>query len=204
MTATAADRRIRRATRDDTAALSEICLKTAASGDDASTLYGDPRLPGYVWSVPYLKFAPDFAFVLVEDGRTIGYVLAAPDTAAFAERLEQDWWPQVRRDIAGFEPTRPRDAEILERIARPESHADWLLAEYPAHLHINILPQAQSGGWGRRMIETELAALKAAGITGVHLGVAPDNERAKGFYRHLGFTDVSRDGHAIFAMRLTP
>jgi len=201
---TAADRRIRQATPDDTDALYEICLKTADAGNDASTLYGDPRLPGYVWSVPYLTFAPDFAFVLAEGGVAVGYVLAAPDTAAFAERLDKDWWPRIRRDLAGFAPTRPRDAEILDRIAHPESHRDWLQAEYPAHLHINILPQAQSGGWGRRMIETELAALKAAGVTGVHLGVAPDNERAKGFYRHLGFTDVSRDGHVTFAMRLAP
>lgn len=204
MTATQADRHIRRATPEDTAALYEICLKTAASGNDASALYGDPRLPGFIWAVPYLTFAPDFAFVLTEGSRVIGYVLAAPDTAAFAEQLETDWWPQVRRDLVGFKPTRPRDADILDRIAQPEFPRDWLQADYPAHLHINILPQAQSGGWGRRMIETELAALKAAGIAGVHLGVAPDNERAMGFYRHLGFTDVSRDGHVTFAMTLNP
>jgi ribosomal protein S18 acetylase RimI-like enzyme len=54
------------------------------------------------------------------------------------------------------------------------------------------------------MVEVELAALKAAGVAGVYLGVAPNNERAKGFYRHLGFEDVSRNGRVSFAARLNP
>jgi ribosomal protein S18 acetylase RimI-like enzyme len=202
MIAIVADRRIRQATEEDMVALFEICLRTADNGGDASARYSDPRLPGYVWAVPYLKFAPAFAFVLADGGRVVGYALATPDTAAFAEQLEREWWPQVRRDVAGFVPARPGDGEILQRIARPERHPVWLLADYPAHLHINILPDAQSAGWGRRMIEVELAALKAASVAGVHLGIAPKNERAKGFYRHLGFEDVSRNGHVTFATRL--
>lgn len=202
MPITAPDRRIRQATEADTDALFEICLKTADSGTDASALFSNPRWPGYVWAVPYLKFAPAFAFVLAEDDRAIGYVIAAPDTAAFAKQLEREWWPQIRREVEGAVPTGPRDAMILERIARPEPVHAWLLDEYPAHMHINILPDAQATGWGRKMIETELAALKAAGVRGVFLGVAPDNERASGFYRHLGFEDASRDGHIIFTMKL--
>ena len=203
MTAGASEHfRIRQATEADTAALFEICLRTAHAGTDAGDHYSDPRLPGYVWSVPYLKFAPEFAFVLADEARAIGYVLGAPDTAAFFQRLEREWWPQVRRTVAGFQPARPLDAVALERIARPERFPEWLLDAYPAHMHINILPDAQSHGWGRRMIEAELEALRTAGVPGVHLGVAPANERAKGFYRHLGFEDVSRDGRVTFAMRL--
>ena len=68
-------------------------------------------------------------------------------------------------------------------------------------MHINLLPHVQASGWGRRMIDTELAALRAHGVAGVHLGVSPANEPAKGFYRHLGFEDISRDGKVIFGMR---
>ena len=82
------------------------------------------------------------------------------------------------------------------------AHLAWLAEHYPAHLHINVLPEAQSGGWGRRLIETELDALRRAGVRGVHLGVSPTNERAKGFYAHLGFDDISRDGRVIYAKRL--
>jgi ribosomal protein S18 acetylase RimI-like enzyme len=192
---------IRRATPEDREALFDICLKTADSGVDATELYSDPRLPGYIWAVPYGVFEPDFAFILADGERALGYVIGAPDTLAFERRLEAEWWPEVRRAVAGITPSRPHDAMALERISTPEGHAEWLLADYPAHLHINVLPEAQSGGWGRRLIETELEAMRAAGVRGVHLGVSPTNLRAQGFYRHIGLADLSRDGKVTFGKR---
>ena len=194
---------IRPATPADSDALYEICLLTADSGADATALYSDRKLPGYVWAAPYGALEPDFAFMLADGERTLGYVIAAPDTAAFEARLERDWWPNVRKAVAGMVPTRKLDEGVLSRIAKPEAHLDFLAADYPAHLHINLLPEAQSGGWGRRLIETELDALRRAGVRGVHLGVSPTNERAKGFYSHVGFEDLSRDGKVLYGMRLS-
>ncbi|MGO8396503.1 GNAT family N-acetyltransferase, partial [Rhizobium ruizarguesonis] len=82
---------------------------------------------------------------------------------------------------------RSRPAGRPERIQNPRSGTAWLQDEYPAHLHIKILPGLQASGWGRRMIDTELQALRNNGVGAVHLGVDPNNERDKGFYRHLGF-----------------
>lgn len=192
---------IRRAAPEDADALFEICLKTADSGQDASALYGDPRLPGYIWAAAYGALEPDFAFLLATADGALGYVLGTPDTAAFADRLEVEWWPEVRRKVAGLTASRPLDARALAYVARPERHPAWLQADYPAHLHINLLPGAQSSGWGRRLIDAELAALRAHGVRGVHLGVSPTNARAIGFYRHLGFEDISRDGKVLFGIR---
>jgi len=186
----------------DREALFDICLKTADSGADGTALFSDPKLPGYVWAVPYAVLEPAFAFVLTSNDRPIGYVIAAPDTAAFERRLEAEWWPGVRRAVAGFVPRLPLDANALAHIMTPERDDPTLLDAYPAHLHINILPEAQAGGWGRRLIETELDALANAGVRGVHLGVSPTNERAKGFYAHVGFTDISRGDEVVFAMKL--
>lgn len=198
--AAAAARKIRLATPGDREALYDICLLTADSGVDATALYGDRRVPGSIWAVPYAQFEPDFAFVLAEGDKALGYVLGVPDTAAFAATLEREWWPQMRMSFAGLTPKSEAEASALERIAIPEQPAMDLLDDYPAHLHINLLPEAQSGGWGRRLIETELDTLRRAGVRGVHLGVSPTNERAKGFYQHIGFQDVSRDGRIIYAM----
>jgi ribosomal protein S18 acetylase RimI-like enzyme len=197
-----ATRQIRQATADDREALYDICLRTADAGVDATALYGKPRLPGSIWAVPYAVLEPDFAFVLADEQRAIGYVLGVPDTAAFVARLQREWWPQVRATFADTSPRSEAEANALSRIATPEHPLTYLLADYPAHLHINVLPEAQSGGWGRQLVERELAALRQAGVPGVHLGVSPTNERAKGFYRHLGFDDVSRDGKVTFAMSL--
>lgn len=193
---------IRPATEADTDALFDICLKTANGGNDASALYSDPHLPGYIWSVPYLKFAKDFAFVLVQGDRPVGYVVGAPDTSAFDRELQANWWPFVRRQVAGLTPARPRDADVIERIQNPRSGTPWLQNDYPAHLHINILPGLQAAGWGRRMISTELQALRDHGVNAVHLGVDPNNHRARGFYGHLGFSEFEQDGSVAFATRI--
>ena len=52
------------------------------------------------------------------------------------------------------------------------------------------------------MIDTELDALRQAGVKGVQLGVSPTNIRAKGFYEHLGFIDISQPGDVTFGMKL--
>lgn len=201
MMAPASGLSIRPATDADIPALFEICLKTADAGEDGSALFSDPRLPGYLWAVPYAKFEPDFAFVLAGDHAPVGYVLGGPDTQALRQRLNEDWWPWVQEQVAGLVPERPMDNTALSRIAKPEGIRAWLQRDYPAHLHINILPEAQSAGWGRRMIETELAALQRHGVAGVHLGVMPDNQRAIGFYKRLGFEEIGRDHSIIFGMK---
>jgi ribosomal protein S18 acetylase RimI-like enzyme len=201
MNRAAAHAAIRRATPEDASALFDICLMTADSGQDARALYGDPRLPGFVWAAAYGALEPDFAFLLAAADGALGYVLGTPDTEAFADSLEVEWWPEVRRKVAGLAASRPLDARALAYIASPERHPAWLQADYPAHLHINLLPEAQSSGWGRRLINAELAALRAHGVRGVHLGVSPGNARAIGFYRHLGFEDISRDGKVLFGIR---
>ncbi|MES1169890.1 MAG: GNAT family N-acetyltransferase, partial [Leifsonia sp.] len=84
-----------------------------------------------------------------------------------------------------------------ERMLIPE------LADYPAHLHIDLLPEAQGQGLGRRLIETLLDELAAAGATGVHLDMDPANTGAGAFYARLGFTRLDTDEDtARFAMRL--
>lgn len=185
--------RIRQARPEDRAALFSICLLTADGGGDASALYSDPDFPGLVWSVPYLEFAPDHAFVLEDDGAILGYVVGTADTQAFERRLDADWWPILADRYAGREASAKLDNNVLGRIRQPK-HGDASLSDrYPAHLHINLLPPAQSGGWGRKMIETELDSLRKAGAKAMHLGLSLTNDRAHGFYKHIGLSEIGRD-----------
>jgi len=193
--------RIRRATQADRAALSMICLKTADNGADASALYSDPDYPALIWALPYLDFAPDFAFVLEADGDVLGYVIAAPDTAAFEARLAEDWWPKLQAIYGARRPQAPLDGMVLGLIASPPKTPPVRLADYPAHLHIDLLPPAQGRGWGRRMMARLFDALRQAGIAGVHLGVAKGNVRAQDFYARLGFEEIGRNGAIWLGMR---
>lgn len=193
---------IRPAGPQDREALFSICLKTADSGVDATALYSDPHYPGQVWSVPYLEFAPEHCFVVDEGGMAVGFVVGTADTAAFERQLDAKWWPMLRSLYAGRKPEARLDANVLDRIATPPHSDPTLIARFPAHLHINVLPHVQSGGWGRKLIEAELDSLRRAGAPAVHLGVSPTNERAIGFYRHVGFERIDRRDGVWFGMAL--
>ena len=97
-------------------------------------------------------------------------------------------------------PKAPFDEGVLERIAKPETHLAFLAEHYPAHLHINLLPDAQSGGWGRRLIETELDALRRPGARRAS-GRQPEQRARQGLLQHVGFEDLSRDGKVLYGMR---
>jgi ribosomal protein S18 acetylase RimI-like enzyme len=193
---------IRRAHPDERHAISEVCLRTADSGADAVALYSHPELPGDVWAIPYLLLAPEQAFVLDAGGTVQGYVVGTPDTDAFERRLDADWWPAIREKYRGWPPQARLDANVLDRLPAPPRTDPGLVARYPAHLHINILPTLQSAGFGRKLIEAELRALRAAGAAGVHLGCGLSNERAIGFYRRVGFQEIERTTAVWFAMEL--
>lgn len=183
---------------DDLESLYQICLRTGASGHDATALVEDPLLFGEIFAAPYGVLEPEHAFVLDDGtGRAIGYVLGALDTAAFEARCETTWWPALRqRHPLRSDATRLDDLliSLIHDRSRP---AAAVLAAYPSHLHIDLLPEAQSGGWGRQMMATVFDALRAAGSRGVHWGVSTSNERAIGFYRHLGHEELTADGMII-------
>jgi GNAT superfamily N-acetyltransferase len=182
--------RIRRAEAGDRDAIYDACLRTADAGGDASELYVERDLPGDVWAGPYLELRPHLAFVAEGHAGVDGYIVGAEDTVAFGAECEARWWPGLRARYV--DP--PEDCDLtpdgwLHRyIHHPPAPPPEVLAEYPAHLHMNLLRRAQGQGAGRRLLETLLDAL--GGAPGIHLGVSPGNERAAAFYAHLGFVPV--------------
>ena len=53
-------------------------------------------------------------------------------------------------------------------------------------------------------MNTLIRALREQGSVGLHFFVWPTNQRAAGFYRHLGFTMISAEFAVIFTMDLRP
>ncbi|WP_166346593.1 GNAT family N-acetyltransferase [Phytoactinopolyspora limicola] len=184
---------------DDT--LYEICLKTGPGGGAAFT---DPRILGEIYVGPYLAFEPDLAFVVEDDDGVAGYVLGARDTRGFEKLCEARWWPRLReRYPVGSFPDDTIDARFARLIHRPPVARDDVVAEYPAHLHIDLLPRTQGRGFGRILMRRLLAALHDVGATGVHLGVGATNTNAIGFYRHLGFTVLHENPSGLTMARPT-
>ncbi|GLY29216.1 GNAT family N-acetyltransferase [Kineosporia sp. NBRC 101731] len=169
----------------DLAACYDICVRTGAAGNDARGKFGSDELLGDLFAAPYLTLEPQFAFVLTDDDLPVGYVLGTADTPAYVRRYRQIWVPRLLEHYPG-EPA-ASDRELLELGLHPENMLVPGLEAYPAHLHIDLLPQVQGGGHGRALIERFLQAVHAAGAPAVYLGMDPANTRALGFYERLGF-----------------
>ena len=77
---------------------------------------------------------------------------------------------------------------------------DELARGFPSHLHINLVPRLQGQGIGRQLIATVISALRDQGSHGLHLHVRHGNQRAAGFYRHVGFAELPADDVHVFTM----
>jgi ribosomal protein S18 acetylase RimI-like enzyme len=178
----------------DLESLYDICLRTGASGEDASDMVEDPRLFGEIYAAPYGVLEPEHAFVLDDGtGAAVGYVLGALDTVAFEAKAEAEWWPPLRAAHPDRAGGARLDDLLISLIHHRSVHDLDVVAEYPSHLHIDLLPEAQGQGWGRRLLDTLFDVLRRDGSPGVHWGVSTRNERAIGFYRHLGCEELRSD-----------
>jgi len=187
---------IRKAALSDIPYLYEICLKTGDEGKDASDLFFDPYIIGQYYAAPYLLFPAGICFVAEFQHRPQGYIIAAPDTAAFKQWLEEQWLPPIRKRCPSPYPPQlirtEKEKKILEQIHKKQFPIDaddspWL-TEYPAHLHIDLLPSLQGKGAGRALMDTLFAELKRQKVPGLHLGVSASNTGAVAFYRKLNFS----------------
>ncbi len=189
--------------------LAEICLKTADAGADATGLLDDDDLWAEIFVLPYVARHPEFAFVVeANDGRVVGYIVGAPDSAAFEEWFATEWWP---RHAARW--PRPEGDPLPVSVSRQDGIVRYAYSrrggsqpfgeDYPAHLHIDLLPETQGQGLGRRLIETLEQALRDAGVPGLHLVASAENTGAIAFYPRVGFEPLpSPEGTQVFATRL--
>ncbi|CAL4859129.1 GNAT family N-acetyltransferase [Microbacterium sp. MM2322] len=183
--------RIRPFRPGDEPALAEICLRTADAGGDGTGIFEDDAIWAHIWVLPYAERHPDLAFVVEEeDGTVSGYVVGTPDTDAFEQWFRDEWWPRHAHKWPKPEKEITRqDGTLLYAYGRGEKPEPFA-AEFPAHLHIDLLPQAQGKGAGRRLIETLFAALRERGVRGLHLVASAENTGAMAFYTRLGFAPL--------------
>lgn len=148
-----------------------------------------------MYSTYYARECRDTSFVLVnEKDKPVGYVLCESDYNRYRRIY-------LRRDVpAIWKLNRERGLEA----AFFHIPYDILGRRYPAHLHIDILPEYQSKGYGQQLINTLLDKLREMNIPGVMLITNRDNKGAIRFYERLGFKTILAIGDpVIMAKNLT-
>jgi len=170
----------------DLGQLYKICLETGKDGEDARGTVDDEIL-GHIYAAPYALYEPDLCFVVDEGGVAIGYILGTQDSGAFAEVCERDWWPGLRVKYPLNQGVRENRTTSLTRAIHRGYQTPAIAAEYPAHLHIDLLPIGQGQGFGRKLIEQFTSRLRDYSVPALHFGVSRINTNAIGFYKNLGF-----------------
>lgn len=166
-----------------------VCLATASERARTDETHG--RFTLLMYCEPYLEHGTCF-MLLGDDGKAHGYTLCAEDFETWKQAFEP-----YRKQIEALGP------EYAARVAGEYEAFAVTAGEYPAHLHIDIEESYTGGGSGRALIEALLGHLREAGVPGIAFGVAASNERAAGFYEHMGFSrlpEYEEDG-LVFGMR---
>jgi len=148
--------------------------------------------------------------------RPLGYILGAPDTLAYQDWFDLHWRPAAvalycrsasvgpdRADMAsaGLDPASlalaggngidlasysDEETRIRSLFIQPFEMLAPELADYPGHIHIDILPAGQGAGWGRALMDAFCVNLQTLGCPGFHLGVDKRNAAGIAFYRRYG------------------
>lgn len=184
---------VRRYRPGDLADVYDICVRTGASGQDATGRFSSDDLLPDIYAGPYVSLEPELAFVIDGGERVAGYVVAAADTCSFVERYRAQWLPGFAAKYPLVEPALSLEERVIRIGHNPQSMLNDDLRDYPAHLHIDLLPQVQGQGFGRLLMRTVLGALRERGAAGVHLGLGPSNLSAGAFYARLGFRPLPCD-----------
>jgi ribosomal protein S18 acetylase RimI-like enzyme len=177
----------------DRQAVVTICHRTGYFGEDAAPYFGDAELFGLLFTAYYMECEPQNCFVADDNSTAVGYIIGSADTGAQREAFDRLIVPRiVRRAFTRTLFRHPGDVWFLLGLT---DHADYekklytedLVTSFPAHLHMNVLPEYQRRGLGSRLMERFLSAMREAGAPGVHLVTSTENKKALPFYQKEGF-----------------
>jgi ribosomal protein S18 acetylase RimI-like enzyme len=187
----------------DLSALYRICLLTGNSGSDASQLFKDPELIGHYYAAPYAFVEPELSFVLTFSGSPCGYIIGTQNSQNFYENCEKKWFPLLRQRYPLPDTNNESFDHKIIKLIHEGHKPNEDLKSYPAHLHIDLLPEAQGKGLGRKLIEVFNNKLRELKVSAVHLQVGKKNSGAIKFYEKVGFHQIKEYEHAIaFGMQL--
>src|SRR5215469_4002551 len=129
---------------DDLEALYDICLKTGEAGQDATALYRDGRRLGHIYAAPYGVLEPESCFVVEDKEGVGGYIVGTRNTFAFEKRMEAEWWPALRTQIA-----EGGDDDAADQRALSGASPHQLLAAAAGHGHGQAPDRHLARGNGR-------------------------------------------------------
>jgi ribosomal protein S18 acetylase RimI-like enzyme len=184
----------RRCERADAAGVAEVLYRTGFLGEDLTGrgLFEDRRLFALVNTDYYLRYEAHNAFVAVDEssgGKIVGYIVGCADTGAFDSGFKRRMYWRIALRAILLSSWRHTESflQVLAWARLASGDDGGFNRDYPAHLHINVLPEYQRLGIGERLMGLFTQNMSSQGVSGIHLGTSNRNAKALPFYRKQGF-----------------
>lgn len=179
---------------EDRQMVRDVCYATGYMGDSPEWYWRDVESFADLWSRYYTDREPESVFVATRpDGMVVGYLLGCVDTAKEDEFNRLVGYHALRRycllrpGTAGYMWRTMADVLRDNVIGRRPVPSPLHDQRWPAHLHINLLPEARAGGIGRRLMMLWLDRLRQLDAPGCHVETMAENSRAVAFFEATGF-----------------
>ncbi|NHJ49353.1 MAG: GNAT family N-acetyltransferase [Asgard group archaeon] len=176
---------IRKLQKQDEPSIIDICFIT---GDELlKKILPDPYLFSLLWCLYYVWYEIENVFV-AENSKTkkiVGYILNTFNTKQQEADYKKKMSSHIKDKIKELKIKSPRTRITVSFILnRPTSRKrKKILEHYPAHLHINVLPDFQRQGIGHMLMQALEAHLKENNVKGYHLEVGTKNKQGINFYK---------------------
>ena len=183
---------IRTFTEDDRAELLDLFGHVGA-GAPSTSLWGHAESEAAIYLKPYMDLEPESLFVAVVDGTIVGYLTGCLDSSAFpaeSQRIDQaiTQYHLLRRPATVRFFLRAMLDVVGARVRRRPTAGELDDPRWPAHLHVNVMPQVRGHGVAAALMSRWFDRLTDAGSPGCHLQTLVENPRAVRFFERCGFT----------------
>ena len=167
----------------------EIACATGYMGEPADWYWRHRESFADIWTSYYTDEEPESLFVAADGSSVVGYLAGcvntsrAPSPSAAVTR-------QMFRHLLIF---RPGTAGFFWRsiwdVIRSPGFPSGELSDprWPAHLHIDLLPNARGRGAGGALMRAWFDRLRERRTAGCHLGTLAENRDAIAFFERVGF-----------------
>jgi len=187
--------KIRKLERKDEEALIDICFIT---GDPfLKKIFPNSYLFSLFWCLYYVWYEENNCFIAYDEKskEVIGYIFSTLDTLEQEENFKRKMTPLIKQKLKELKIKSIQSRIVVHFIINKPltKKRKRLIMEYPAHLHINILPEYQRQGIGHRLMIAFEANLREKGISGFHLEVSAKNKLGINFYEKYGLELASKN-----------
>jgi ribosomal protein S18 acetylase RimI-like enzyme len=179
---------------EDRQMVRDICYATGYMGDSPDWYWRDVESFSDLWSRYYTDREPESLLVGAgPDDVVVGYLLGCVDTTKENEFNRLLGYHALRRycllrpGTAGYLWRTVADVLRDNVVGRRPLPAPLHDQRWPAHLHINLLPEARAQGLGRQLMRRWLDRLHELQVPGCHVDTMAENRSAVAFFEATGF-----------------